>query len=456
MSKDFDPYQSWLSIPPEQQPPDYYCLLGINRYEPSLKIIERAVNQRVELLQNLSNGPNVKHAQRVLNEIAKARVCLTDPVKKSAYDRQLQNPKSSQVVQSPKKDRNSPVSENLPNINPAPAVKTQSEPSKKPVGQKTQKTKPQVTKKKQVPVVAITAIGLGGLLVVGLVVTLIIISMQPSAAQKNEGKKSAVAKPKRQKPSKPKTADGQPTPPKFAPGKFPAAITNRDLVLWLDASQQECFRFGRGNKIRWWLDKSGNNNHAGQVKSSNQPLLEANQLNGLPTVTFSTARKQWFEIENENAFDFGKTVTMIYVVRHSNGILLSKGTASQVRGFSIYRSPTTFRVRNTRDKDKRFKAADVPQDFTVISLNFDANSLKKLNWRINGKPNKTNNITQADLIELSNAEPLRIGKRGFRPNPSLPAFYFDGQLGELLIYRRSLNSDEIQKIENHLLQKWKL
>ena len=27
----FDPYHQWLGIPPEQQPPDHYALLGLKR-----------------------------------------------------------------------------------------------------------------------------------------------------------------------------------------------------------------------------------------------------------------------------------------------------------------------------------------------------------------------------------------------------------------------------------------
>ena len=33
MTSSFDPYHRWLSIPPEEQPPDFYRLLGLRQFE---------------------------------------------------------------------------------------------------------------------------------------------------------------------------------------------------------------------------------------------------------------------------------------------------------------------------------------------------------------------------------------------------------------------------------------
>ncbi len=44
MSADFDPYYTWLGIPPEQQPPDHYQLLGLRRFEDNAAVIESAAD----------------------------------------------------------------------------------------------------------------------------------------------------------------------------------------------------------------------------------------------------------------------------------------------------------------------------------------------------------------------------------------------------------------------------
>jgi hypothetical protein len=89
MSKKFDPYFEWLKIPPSEQPPNHYRLLSTARFEADPEIIENAVNRLVARLQNLSNGPRVDEAQRLLNDVAKARLCLSDPKRKAEYDEKL-------------------------------------------------------------------------------------------------------------------------------------------------------------------------------------------------------------------------------------------------------------------------------------------------------------------------------------------------------------------------------
>ena len=85
----FDPYHKWLGIPPHLQPAHHYRLLGVAEFETDADVIDAAANQRMSSLHEMAGGPLVEHSQRLLNEIAAARLTLLDPEKKSAYDRQL-------------------------------------------------------------------------------------------------------------------------------------------------------------------------------------------------------------------------------------------------------------------------------------------------------------------------------------------------------------------------------
>ena len=38
----FDPYHKWLAIPPEEQPPNHYRLLGFPQFEFDADVIEGA------------------------------------------------------------------------------------------------------------------------------------------------------------------------------------------------------------------------------------------------------------------------------------------------------------------------------------------------------------------------------------------------------------------------------
>jgi hypothetical protein len=86
----FDPYYTWLGIPPEEQPPHRYRLLGIQPFEASREVIQNAADQRMTYLRTLGMGSQGDVAQRLLNEVAAARVMLLDTDKKARYDKNLQ------------------------------------------------------------------------------------------------------------------------------------------------------------------------------------------------------------------------------------------------------------------------------------------------------------------------------------------------------------------------------
>ncbi len=87
---EFDPYYKWLSIPPEQQPPHHYDLLGIQIFEHDLDVIETAADRQEAYIRGFRGGENAEHAQRLLDEISAAKVELLDLTRKTTYDQWLQ------------------------------------------------------------------------------------------------------------------------------------------------------------------------------------------------------------------------------------------------------------------------------------------------------------------------------------------------------------------------------
>ncbi len=83
---DFDPYHKWLGIPPKDQPPHHYRLLGVELFESDSDVIDAAANKQMAYLQSCANGPKLVISQRLLNEIAAARLCLLNAKQKTAYD----------------------------------------------------------------------------------------------------------------------------------------------------------------------------------------------------------------------------------------------------------------------------------------------------------------------------------------------------------------------------------
>ena len=86
----FDPYRKWLGIPEQDQPPHHYRLLGIELFESDLDVIVNAADGRMAQVKNFQTGKQSEQSQRILNELAAAKVCLLNPQKKTEYDRRLQ------------------------------------------------------------------------------------------------------------------------------------------------------------------------------------------------------------------------------------------------------------------------------------------------------------------------------------------------------------------------------
>ncbi len=90
MPDEFDPYYKWLGIPPAEQPPNHYRLLGIQLFEADADVISNAADQRMAHVRTFQSGKFTKESQRILNEISTARVELLSPSKHD-YDRKLRS-----------------------------------------------------------------------------------------------------------------------------------------------------------------------------------------------------------------------------------------------------------------------------------------------------------------------------------------------------------------------------
>ena len=89
MPETFDAYYKWLGIPPEDQPPNHYRLLGIRMFEPDPDVITSAADKQMAHLRTFQAGQHSALSQKLLNEVATAKVCLLNPEKKTAYDQSL-------------------------------------------------------------------------------------------------------------------------------------------------------------------------------------------------------------------------------------------------------------------------------------------------------------------------------------------------------------------------------
>jgi len=98
MAQEFDPYYKWLGIPPRDQPPHHYRLLGIEVFENDRDVIDAAANRIMAYLKDLAAGDEAEYSQNLLNEVSRARICLLNKTKKTAYDEELRGKLRSPTV----------------------------------------------------------------------------------------------------------------------------------------------------------------------------------------------------------------------------------------------------------------------------------------------------------------------------------------------------------------------
>lgn len=85
MSDAFDPYYIWLGIPPGEQSPDHYRLLGIAQFESNADVIRNAAEQRMRYLRTVT-GPRAKRLQQLINEIVSAQRVLSEGDARDKYN----------------------------------------------------------------------------------------------------------------------------------------------------------------------------------------------------------------------------------------------------------------------------------------------------------------------------------------------------------------------------------
>lgn len=89
----FDPLHKWLGIPPSEQPPNHYRLLGLALFESDPEVIDAAADKQLSFLHDLTNGEHAGAAEQLSNQVSAARLCLLNEDKKRVYDETLQSKK---------------------------------------------------------------------------------------------------------------------------------------------------------------------------------------------------------------------------------------------------------------------------------------------------------------------------------------------------------------------------
>lgn len=89
MAKELDIYRDWLGIKETARPLDNYTILRLKQFEDDTNKIRSHYQKMNEHVRKFALGEHAARSQSLLNELAKAMLCLTDQQRKREYDASL-------------------------------------------------------------------------------------------------------------------------------------------------------------------------------------------------------------------------------------------------------------------------------------------------------------------------------------------------------------------------------
>jgi hypothetical protein len=222
----------------------------------------------------------------------------------------------------------------------------------------------------------------------------------------------------------------------------PTSLSN--LALWLDANNGDSITYGTTGNVSQWNDLSGNDRHAAQVSDSKQPDYQKYAIHGLPALRCD---KDSLFITSGLGISAGEDRTILFVLNpesgHNNSEVFGTGTATMI-DFGNYSINNRIRLRDTsNDGDIYATANDVPFDSShMITITVTSGNTTAYNGT-NNIISTTNEHSHFDLTGSVGICGTTYGGREFW-----------GDLGEVIVYDRVLNSSELNQIWQYLAQKW--
>lgn len=98
--KKIDVYRDWLKIEATHRPLNYYQILKLKSFEDDVSVIRKHYRELNTYIRKFATGDYIEQSQDLLNELAKAMLCLTDHERKAEYDFKLG--RKTQEVEGPR------------------------------------------------------------------------------------------------------------------------------------------------------------------------------------------------------------------------------------------------------------------------------------------------------------------------------------------------------------------
>ena len=230
------------------------------------------------------------------------------------------------------------------------------------------------------------------------------------------------------------------------------------LQIWYDASVNTYLQpTGRtnGQTITQWNDRSAfaHNLNPDGGSPTLRPTYVTNQQNGLSALSFDggdrlTANPFTDTVDNVTG------MTMFVVVKYdattTQRMIETNAVGDSELGFGISTDTTQKFSYFIANGYVTGNTASTAWNYHTIVFDGSQSVGNRLEVNVNGIASTLNEIVPVGNISLDNNTSLFVGSR---PDTTLP---FSGDVGEIIMYSRTLTAGEIVSVENYLSGKWDL
>lgn len=227
----------------------------------------------------------------------------------------------------------------------------------------------------------------------------------------------------------------------------PGGVTgSNNLRLWLDASQLSLVN---GAKVASWTDASGSGNHATNANAAKQPTYQTNQINGRPSVLFSSDLKTVLNTPAMASMNVG-TITQFAVFdgstpNHTGFVMVGK--------YSGYNQFITINRTNSTLRPWIIK----PNGTTAANTTAISSSYQMLSNLYNTNLGTFQSFKNGSAFGIQTGTTLvPTGNSLFTIGASPGGYSFNGGIAEVIMFSSALSSAERIIVENYLAAKYNL
>ena len=230
-----------------------------------------------------------------------------------------------------------------------------------------------------------------------------------------------------------------------------------NLLVWLDAADDNVFNYSSGTEVSQWRDKSGNNFHANQSTTARQPSRSTN-INSRKSLNFTSTNGDYLRVDSGMVFT--NSVTAIAVIKpgtqnyaYANILDQDHGMSGGANGWVIQRN----NVSSAWQSWVSNAAGDAWLNPNQVSYTDNTSQIvtvrkgsSTISLHSNGTSSGDNAISDQQ-IRQANYYGLNIGSwraGGFSDR------HYNGEICEILVYNRALSARELKQVHTYLGQKW--